>query len=115
LVERLKEYVTYEKTRQYEKLYDLLYDRNGKNADKEAYSKSRAEAEDRWGVIQEFTPTFILDITLNDGDAPTLSLKGQARVFLKGRTLKKEMSIDARFHDGDWYFSELSNSYLHID
>jgi hypothetical protein len=113
LIERLKQYVTYERTRQYEKLYELLYDRRDQNAGKEAYSKSRTEAEGRWGIIQEFTPTFILDITLND--APVLSLTGEAKVFIKGRTVKKEMSIYARFQDGEWYFSELLNSYLHID
>lgn len=115
LVERLKEFVTYERTRQYEKLYELLYERDDKNAGKEVYSKSRVEAEARRGVVQEFTPKFILDITLADGDAPILSIKGQAKVLLKGRTVKGEMSIDARFHDGEWYFSELSQSYLHID
>ena len=115
LVERLKEFVTYERTRQYEKLYELLYERDDKNAGKEFYSKSRVEAEGRRGIVQEFTPKFILDITLAEGDAPTLSIKGQAKVFLKGRTVKGEMSIDARFHDGEWYFSELSQSYLHID
>lgn len=115
LVERLREYVTYERTRQYEKLYELLYDRDDKNAGKEVYSKSRVEAEGRRGVIQEFTPTFILDITLREGDAPTLHLTGQAKVLLKGRTVKGEMSINARLQDGEWYFSELLESYLHID
>lgn len=115
LVERLSEYVTYERTRQYEKLYELLYERNDKNAGKEAYSKSRVEAEGRSGVIQEFTPTFIIGTTLNAGDSPTFSLTGQAKVILKGRTVKKEMSISARLQDGEWYFSELLESYLHID
>ena len=115
LVERLREYVTYERTRQYEKLYDLLYERNDKNAGKEVYSKSRLEAEARWGIIQEFTPTFIVNITLNEGDAPTFSVTGQAKVLLKGRTVKKEMTLNARLQDGEWYFSELLESYLHID
>jgi hypothetical protein len=115
LVERLREYVTYERTRRYEKVYDLLYERNEKNAGKDVYSKSRVEAEARWGVIQEFTPTSILNITLNEGDAPTFSVTGQAKVLLKGRTVKKEMRLSARLQDGEWYFSELLNSYLHID
>lgn len=115
LVERLGEYVTYERTRQYEKLYELLYERNDKNAGKEVYSKSRVEAEGRRGVIQEFTPTSILGITLNAGDAPTFSLTGQGKVLLKGRTVKKEMTISARLQDGEWYFSELLESYLHVD
>ena len=115
LVERLREYVTYERTRQYEKLYELLYDRNDKNAGKEAYSKSRVEAEGRRGIVLEFTPTFIMSITLNDGDPPTFSLTGWAKVSLKGRIAKKEMSINAKLQDGEWYFSELTKSYLHID
>jgi hypothetical protein len=89
----LSEYVTYEKTRQYEKLYELLYERNDKNACNEVYSKSRVETEGRRGVIQEFTPTSIIGTTLNEGDAPTFSLTGEAKVLLKGRTVKKEMSI----------------------
>jgi hypothetical protein len=115
LVERLREYVTYERTRQYEKVYELLYERDDKNAGKEVYSKLRVQTEGRRGVIQEFAPTSILGITLNAGDAPTFSLTGQAKVLLKGRTVKKEMSISARLQDGEWYFSELLESYLHID
>ena len=113
LIERLKEYIRCERTRQYEKLYEFLYDRDDKG--KEIYSKTRGEAEDRRGVVQEFMPTFILDTTLDDGDAPTLFLTGPAKLFLKGHIVKKEMSIEARFHDGEWYFSELLESYLHID
>src|SRR5215210_2121199 len=83
LVERLREYVTYERTRQYEKVYELLYERDDKNAGKEVYSKLRVQTEGRRGVIQEFAPTSILGITLNAGDAPTFSLTGQAKVLLK--------------------------------
>ena len=115
LIERLKDYVTYERTRQYGKLYELLYDCNDKDASKEVYLKSRAEAEGRRGVIQEFTPTVILEITLNEGDAPTLVLTGQSKVLLKGQTVKGEMSIKARLQGGEWYFSELLESYLHLD
>ena len=114
LVERLKEFVTYERTRQYEELYELLYERDDKNAGKEVYSKSRVEAEDRRGVIQDFTPVSILNITLNDGDAPTFSLTGLAKVLFKGRSVRKEMTVYARLQDGEWYFSELSDSFLHI-
>lgn len=114
LVERLKEYVAYERSQEYEKVYELLYDRTGKWDNKKAYSTYRLEAEGRSGVVQEFTPTFIMEITMSDG-APTFNLIGQAKVLRKGRTGKKQMSINARFQDGEWYFSELSNVYLHID
>ena len=73
------------------------------------------ETEGRRGVVQEFTPAFVVGVTLNDGDAPTFNLTGQAKVLLKGRTIKKEMSIRARLQDGEWYFSELLGSYSHID
>lgn len=121
LVERLREYVTYEKTRQYERLYELLYERGyqperaDQNPGKEVYAKARQETEGRRGVVQEFTPTSIINVTLNEGDAPTLVLTGRAKVLLKARTVKGEMSIHARFQDGEWYFSELLESYLHID
>ncbi|MCA1579668.1 MAG: hypothetical protein LC794_20175 [Acidobacteria bacterium] len=107
--------MTYERTRQYEKLYESLYERDDKNVGKEVYSKLRMQTEGRRGVIQEFAPTSIIGITLNAGDAPTFSLTGQAKVLLKGRTVKKEMTMSARLQDGEWYFSELLESYLHID
>lgn len=115
LVERLSEYVAYERTRQYEKLYGLLYDRRDNNVGKEVYSKTRVETEERRGVIQEFTPTTIINITLNESEAPTFSVTGQAKVSLKSRTVKKMMSVSAKLQDGEWYFSELLESYLHID
>ena len=113
LLERLKEYVGYERTREYERLYELLYDRPDKNAGKEAYSTSRLGAEGRIGVVQEFEPSFITNITLNDGDRPTFSLTGRAKVLRRGRIVQKEMTINARLQDGEWYFSELSKGYLH--
>lgn len=115
LVERLNEYVGYERSREYEKLYELLYDRKGKGDDKKAYSTYRLDAEGRSGVVQEFMPTYIMEITMNDGDAPTFNLIGRAKVISKGRTHEKQMAIHARLQDGEWYFTELSNVYLHID
>ena len=40
LVERLSEFVTYERTRQYEKLYEVLYERDDKNAGLLAFLQS---------------------------------------------------------------------------
>ena len=120
MVERLREYVTYERTRRYQELYELLYERNhkeqnDKNAPQEVYSKSRLDAESRRGVVQEFMPTFILNITLNEGDAHTFSLTGRAKVLLKGRTVKKGNDLIRETSRGEWYFTELSDSFLHID
>ena len=114
LIERLNEYVAYERSREYEKLYELLYDRKGKWDDKKAYSTYRLGAEGRSGVVQEFRPTVIMEITMGDGP-PTFNLIGRAKVIRKGRTREKEMGIYARLHDGEWYFTELSTVYLHID
>jgi acetyl esterase/lipase len=118
LVERLGEYVRYERTGQYEKLYELLYEAgadNEKKLNKEAYAASREEAEDRRGVLQEFSPAYTLNITLNEGDPPTFVITGRARVFRDGQKVEKQMAVHARLQDGDWYFSEASDSYRHID
>ncbi len=96
-------------------MHAALQEQPRDSAGKEVYSKLRVEAEGRRGVVQGFTPTFILEITLNADDAPTFSLTGQAKVFLKGRIVKKEMTIYARLQDGEWCFSELLESYLHLD
>jgi|GEM_PF-2393621 len=115
LIERLKEYVSYERTRQYEKLYELISDLDYRKTGKEDYSKSRLELEKRLGVVKEFTPTHIMNVTLNDSAAPTFSLIGRAKVLRKGRTVEKQMTMTARLQQGEWYFSGLSNSYLHLD
>jgi acetyl esterase/lipase len=118
LVERLGEYVTYERSGQYEKLYELLYEAGAdgeKKLSKEAYAASRREAKDRRGVLQEFSPTYTLNITLNEGYPPTFVITGRARVLRDGQKVKKQMAVHARLQDGDWYFSEASDSYRHID
>lgn len=118
LVERLGDYVSYEKTGQYVKLYGLLYEAGAegqKKVSKEAYAASRREAEGRRGVLQEFSPAHILNVTLNEGDPPTFIITGRARVSLDGQKIEKQMAVHARLQDGEWYFSEASDSYQHVD
>lgn len=118
LVERLGEYVRYERTGQFEKLYELLYEAGAdgeKKVSKEAYAASRREAEGRRGVLQEFSPTYILNVTLNEGDPPTFAITGRARVLCEGQTAEKLVAVRARLQDGDWYFSEALDSYRHVD
>lgn len=118
LVERLGEYVRYERTGQYEKLYGLLYEAgsdDGQKTGKEAYARSRREAEDRRGVLKEFSPASVLDLTLNEGDPPTFSITGRAKLSRKGRTVEKLWTVRARLQDGDWYFSEASETFRHVD
>lgn len=118
LVERLGEYFRYERTGQYERLYELLYEADAdgeKKVSKKAYAASRQEAKDRRGVLQEFSPTYVLNITLNEGDPPTFVITGRARVSRDGRKVEKQVAVRARLQDGDWYFSEASDSYRHVD
>lgn len=118
LVERLGEYVRYERTGHYEELYELLYEAGAdgeKTLSKEAYAASRQEAKGRRGVLQEFSPTYVLNITLNKGDPPTFVITGRARLFRDGQKVEKQMAVHARLQDGDWYFSEASDSYRHVD
>lgn len=118
LIERLDEYVSYERMGQFEKLYELLYEAGAdgeKKISKEDYAASRQEAKDRRGILQEFSPTYILNITLNEGDPPTFVITGRARVFRDGQKVEKQMAVHARLQEGDWYFSEASDSYRHVD
>lgn len=113
LVKRLKQYIACEKAREYKKLYELIYDLDGKKASKETYITARKEVEDQRGIVQEFTPKFIVNVTINDADEPTFNILGIARVRWRGQTLRREMTIIARLHEGEWYFSQLSDSFLH--
>lgn len=118
LIERLGEYVEFERTKQYGKLYGLLYEAGAdgeKKVGKKVYAASRKEAEGRRGVLQEFTPDSVIDLTLNEGDPPTFSITGRAKLFCDGRTEEKQVTIRARLQDGDWYFSDVSDSYWHVD
>jgi len=114
LVERLNEYLTYERGREYEKLYELIYDPRDKRDSEESYTKARREVEDRRGTIQQFTPKNVMNITLSD-DVTTFMILGMAKVLRKGKTSHKEMVINARLQSRDWYFTQLSDSFLHID
>ena len=118
LVSRLNKYIEYEKTGQYGKLYELLYGANAsgdKGTNKETYAASRQEANGRRGTLQEFLPTSVLDLTLNDGDPPTYSITGHARVECGGESVKKLLVIYAKFQYGDWYFSEALGTHRHVD
>ena len=118
LVDRLREYVEYEKTGKYTKLYDLLYGTGtcgGKTTSREKYAASRQKAKVQRGPLQEFLPTFVIDLTHNDGDPPTYGITGRAKFTSGPRTVEREMTIYAKLQKRDWYFSEALDSYLHVD
>lgn len=118
LVERLRQYVEYEKTGQYARLYELLYRIDAaseKTTSKEMYVASRQKEEGQRGTLQEFLPTIVMDLTLRDGDPPTYGIKGRTKVRRGRKTVEKEMFVYAKLQNGDWYFSEASDSYLNVD
>lgn len=118
LVDRLREFVEYEKTEQYAKLYDLLYGTgtcSGKTTSREKYAASRQKVKAQRGALQEFVPTFVIDLTLNDGDPPAYGITGRATVQRGHQAIKKDITVYAKLQDSEWYFSEALDSYLHAD
>jgi hypothetical protein len=117
LVERLQEYVEYEKTGQYAKLFELLYkvDSFGeKITSKELYVAARQKVLGQRGTLREFLPIVVIDLTLNDGETPIYSITGLAKVKCEGeQTIDKKVTVFAKFENGNWYFSEMLDSHFH--
>lgn len=114
LVERLELYVKYERARAYEKLYDLLWDSIVESSDeyREAYvnASRKAVAEGYRRVLLEFKPTATVNISLDEsGDRTSYDIWGQAKVDDEGKVYWKDAAIQARFIDGEWYFSSVAD------
>jgi hypothetical protein len=113
LVGLLHQYLEFEKHAQYERLFQMLYETANKQMTSTAYAAYRQKTAPQRGVIEEFVPDLVMDVTLRDGDVQTYTIRGRAKVRLQSHTTHKEMSLSARFENGAWKFSELFESYLH--
>src|SRR5215510_8576621 len=80
LVQSTLEFVECEKTKQYGRLYEMLDDREASRANKEDYVAARVKAETKSGVLREFAPNLVMDLTLNDSDPTTYKITGKAWV-----------------------------------
>ena len=113
LIERLNLYVEYERMKQYEKLYDLLWDYvvDPNSLSREAYVEAvrKRIAEGYRSVLLEFKPTGIIDLSLPDEDIIRYDIWGTAKVDSEGEIYKKDAAIEARWMNGDWYFSNVAD------
>ncbi len=113
LIERLNLYVEYERTKQYEKLYDLLWEYvvDPNSLSKEDYVKASKKtiAEGYRGILLEFKPTDTLDLSLNDEGEVRYDIWGTAKVNSEGEIYEKDAAIEARWINGEWYFSGVAD------
>ena len=100
LIERLNLYVEYERSRQYEKLYELSEESvapQPKFSREEYVAASRKRiAEGYRDVLLEFKPTAAINLSLNDEDkAVRYSIWGKARFDDNGRISERDAAIYA--------------------
>ena len=109
LVERLNLYVEYERTKQYEKLYDLTLESvataNPLSRNEYVNISKKAIAERHRSVLLKFKPTSTLNFALDDKDAPIYQIFGTAKVDDGEEIYEINAAIDARLINGEWYFS----------
>jgi hypothetical protein len=109
LVERLNLYVEYERTKQYEKLYDLLLESVAatKGLGRDAYidASKKATAEKHRSVLLKFKPTTTIALYLNDKDGVIYQIFGTAKVDDGEEVYEMNAAIDARLINEQWYFS----------
>ena len=115
LVQSTLEFIEYEKTKQYGKLYEMLDEQAASRAKKEDYIAARVKAETKGGILREFAPQSVMNVTLNDTAPLTYQIIGKGWVAKGDDIAEKRMSLTAIFQGGVWKFSELSESFLHIE
>lgn len=113
LIERLELYVEYERARQYEKLYDLLLESIAvpQKLDRAAYiaASKNSIAKGYRSVLLKFKPQWTLALSLNDEDVVRYDIWGVAKVADGKKIYEREAAIEARWINGDWYFSSVAD------
>ncbi len=104
LIERLRLMAEYERTQQWEELYDLLEKRQieGKESFVEQRRRNAANQKERWLI--EFVPTSI-DKERVEISKANYRITGYAKVRERGCIVKREGTVYAFLQDGEWYFS----------
>jgi hypothetical protein len=115
LIERLELYVEYQRTKQYDHLYDLLsrsaIQKMFRGQSKAEFTKAYQKGDD------ERTSTRIIHFIPaatakeQDADGATIYLiYGKASLWEMGEfSRSRSIVIGAQLQDGDWYFSSLEN------
>jgi hypothetical protein len=113
LIERLNLYVEYERTQQYEKLYDLLWEYavNPGSLSREEYvdASKKTIAKGYRSILLEFNPTDTIDLSLEEEGQVRYDIWGTAKVKSEGQTYEKDAAIEARRINEEWYFSGVAD------
>jgi hypothetical protein len=109
-VERLNLYVEYERTKQYEKLYDLLLESVATSdvlsRDEYVNARKKAIAEKRQSILLKFKPISTLKLSLDEKDTYIIYVVfGTGKVDDGEEIYEINAEIDARLINGEWYFS----------
>lgn len=104
LIERLRLMAEYERTQQWEELYDLLEKRRleSKESFVEQRRKNAATQQERWLI--EFVPTGI-DKEHRETSKADYRITGYVKVRERGCIVKREATVYAFLQDGECYFS----------
>ena len=115
LIERLQLYVDYQRTKEYEKLFDLFSETtiskffNGQSKADFVKAYQSGDARGSSSRLIEFTPTDTEKITADSG-AELFVIYGRAKLCEGGKAIeKKRVAIEAQLQNGDWYFSPIAD------
>src|SRR6267142_6824442 len=113
LVERFNLYVEYERTRQYEKLFDLLSQEyiSNQHLTREGYLQSRLKDK-----LVEFKPRAVTkspvgwivkrDVKYKIPNVNVYQIIGIAKFQRGAEVVEEERHLEARLQDNDWYFTD---------
>ena len=112
LIERLNLYVEYERTKQYEKLYDLSLESvaTPQRLDREAFVKASTIglAKGYRSVLLKFKPIQIVDLSVEHEGLVRYHISGMSKEMDHGgRVYDRQTAIEVRWINGGWYFSGL--------
>ena len=107
LADRLKLYVEYERTHQWDKLYDLISKQAIEKESREIFVKRQRDSSgEGFADTLDFVPAST--VTSYVGIEGNYSIEGCLKVRWKGRIHHWHAGVDAFLENGDWYFSYIS-------
>jgi hypothetical protein len=104
LSERLKLFVEYDRTQQWDKLYDLTYKPDIKNEPRDQFIKRQRLFS---GAGASRTIAFTPQSTQKspEGITDNFLIEGCLKINWKGRVRRWRATVDAYLVDGEWYFT----------
>jgi hypothetical protein len=102
LVERLNLYIEYERTRQHEKLFNLLSDAyiSNQHLTRERYLQYRLK-----DTLVEFKPNAVIKSPIRE-NVNVFEIHGIAKFQRGNKIVAEDRLLEARLQDNDWYFSD---------